>query len=108
MSFKYYWAKFFWGAFFFVLVAWKGSVFPSLASVNPLVVAGFSTILFPFSVKLVEDFALKYTEREFWVTGFFSETPAKTGLYAVFYLSCYLFSIPLGMVFLFYKYGKAS
>ncbi|PYA16273.1 colicin immunity protein, partial [Pseudomonas aeruginosa] len=26
----------------------------------------------------------------------------------VFYLSCYLFSIPLGMVFLFYKYGKAS
>ncbi|MFU6003354.1 colicin E1 family microcin immunity protein, partial [Pseudomonas aeruginosa] len=70
MSFKYYWAKFFWGAFFFVLVAWKGSVFPSLASVNPLVVAGLSTILFPFSVKLVEDFALKYTEREFWVTGF--------------------------------------
>ncbi|PXC09331.1 colicin immunity protein, partial [Pseudomonas aeruginosa] len=55
MSFKYYWAKFFWGAFFFALVAWKGSVFPSLASVDPLVVAGFSTILFPFSVRLVED-----------------------------------------------------
>ncbi|WP_425327351.1 colicin E1 family microcin immunity protein, partial [Pseudomonas aeruginosa] len=29
-------------------MAWKGSVFPSLASVNPLVVAGLSTILFPF------------------------------------------------------------
>ncbi|WP_428996425.1 colicin E1 family microcin immunity protein, partial [Pseudomonas aeruginosa] len=26
-------------------MAWKGSVFPSLASVNPLVVAGLSTIL---------------------------------------------------------------
>ncbi|MDF5883209.1 colicin E1 family microcin immunity protein [Pseudomonas aeruginosa] len=96
MSFKYYWAKFFWGAFFFVLVAWKGSVFPSLASVNPLVVAGFSTILFPFSVRLVEDFALKYTEKEFWVTGFFSETLQKQDCMQSFIWLVICFQFPWG------------
>ncbi|WP_410479995.1 colicin E1 family microcin immunity protein [Pseudomonas aeruginosa] len=69
--------------------------------------AGLSTILFPFSVKLVEDFALKYTEREFWVTGFSPKPLPKQVCMQSFICLVICFQFPWGW-FLFYKYGKAS
>ena len=61
---------------------------------------GLSAVLFPLAKRLIETLALKYITREFWTRFFFVETPAKNGLYALYHMACFIFSIPLGVLFI--------
>lgn len=66
--------------------------------IGMIFVFGLSALLFPFARYLTEVIALRYTTREFWMRGLFVETPAKNGLYAIYFLACYILSIPLGII----------
>ncbi|WP_410017171.1 colicin E1 family microcin immunity protein [Pseudomonas sp. 5P_3.1_Bac2] len=99
LSLKYYFQRFFWGALGFVLAAWNGSIFSHVLPVPPLIIDGFSALLFPCAIKFVENLALRFTSREFWNKGVLIDTPGKSGGYAIFYVFCYVFSIPLGMAY---------
>lgn len=61
---------------------------------------GLNALLFPFSKRGVESLVLRYTSRRFWTTGFFMESPAKNGAYALFYVLCFFFAIPFGVIYL--------
>ncbi|GLR10198.1 hypothetical protein COO59_05790 [Mixta theicola] len=59
-----------------------------------------SSLLFPFSKLTVETMALKFTTKDFWHRGLFKEDIGKNGLYAIFWVFCFYFAIPLSIVFL--------
>ncbi|CAI1546938.1 Colicin E1 (microcin) immunity protein [Serratia quinivorans] len=69
-------------------------------SIGMYLMFGLSAVLFPLAKCLIETLALKYTTREFWTRGLLVETPAKNGLYAMYHMVCFIFSIPLGIVYL--------
>lgn len=60
-----------------------------------------SAILFPFSRFLIEKTALRYTNKEFWETGFFKDGVPKTYLISMYNIMCFFISIPLGIACLF-------
>ncbi len=49
-----------------------------------LVIFFFNLLLFPFAKKRIERLVLKYSSRQCWTTGFYTETPMKSGVYAFF------------------------
>ena len=71
-----------------------------------LVSAVINGILFPYARMTVETIALKYTSKEFWHKGFFSDDIGKNGLVAMFWLFCYFFSLPLFILWFFVKEKK--
>ncbi|XKU41592.1 colicin E1 family microcin immunity protein [Pseudomonas [fluorescens] ATCC 17400] len=102
MEKSYYYNKLFWGVVCFSISTY---LWCFKSGVNGYLLYGYMllfcvcALLFPFSIKLVENIALTYTSKEFWTTGFFMESPAKNGAYAFFYMLCYVFSIPLSVVY---------
>ena len=64
--------------------------------------ASASLVLFPFSRKLIERCFLRFSTPEFWSRGLFIETPAKNGLFALFYFACMATAIPLGGAYFIY------
>lgn len=109
MSKKYYIYNFFGGLLCFIIhlmIYWDeiksgdGVVFLFIALIN--------TALFPFSKRLIENIALKYTKRDFWNRGFFMDTPGKMGGVALYYLFCFIFSIPFAIIFITYYYIKKA
>lgn len=103
MNKKYYLNNLVWGVIGFCVFGYIW-VFRSDLSGWPLMglvlAALLSALLFPLAKKAVEDVALTYTDKKFWTTGFFVETPGKNGLYALFYFSCFVLSIPLAIMFI--------
>lgn len=103
MNRRYYLNNVIWGVIGFCVFGYIW-IFRSDVSGWPLMglilAALLSAILFPLAKKAVEDVALAYTEKKFWSTGFFVESPGKNGLYALFYLSCFVLSVPLAIVFI--------
>lgn len=66
-----------------------------------LLIIGFIGMgIFPLAKFAVESFFLTFTTREFWHRGLFMDTPAKHGGVALFHLFCFIFSIPLSMIYL--------
>jgi len=61
-----------------------------------------SAFLFPFSRMIIEKTALRFTTREFWSTGLFTESPGKNGLYAIFYVVCTILAVPIFGIYLIY------
>ncbi|WP_222618805.1 colicin E1 immunity protein [Serratia sp. JUb9] len=65
-------------------------------------------LLMPFSKKMIEDIALRYTSEEFWNTGIFKDDIGKNGLYAMFYLLCFILAIPLGLIYILVSFSKKN
>ncbi|WP_420893556.1 hypothetical protein [Pseudomonas orientalis] len=51
---------------------------------------------------IIEKTALRFTTREFWTTGLFTESPGKNGLYAIFYVCCTILAVPIFGIYLIY------
>lgn len=103
MSKKYYIENLVWGVIGFCVFGYVwffGSDLSEGGRVGLIFASTLSALLFPFSKKYIEDLALSLTDEKFWKTGFFIETPGKNGLYALFYFFCFVFSIPLGVIFI--------
>ncbi|WP_312691694.1 colicin E1 family microcin immunity protein [Kosakonia sp.] len=103
MTAKYYCKNIFWGLFFLAGFAWAWSQdMQDRVSQYFFVLSLLSCPLYPFAKKGVETLALRFTTRAFWQRGYFTETPGKNGLYALYYGACFLFAIPLGLGYLLY------
>jgi len=101
MNKKYYLKNLPWGIFFLTIY-----IFSSWGRLHhgypELVLFILSAILFPFSKWIIGSLALKFTSKSFWYKGIFRETAGKNGLYALYYLFCFILSIPLGIISLIY------
>lgn len=110
MKIDYYLKNLMWGILFFGLSVynydWGSSVTIAPKLILHPIVSGINTLLFPFSKRLIENIALHYTTKEFWSRGLFMETSGKNGVYAVFYLFCFFFAIPLGLIYLIFSHFK--
>ncbi|WP_410017172.1 colicin E1 family microcin immunity protein [Pseudomonas sp. 5P_3.1_Bac2] len=82
-------------------------MFSHIAPIPPLIVDGLSALLFPFATKCLEDFALRLTRKELWGKGIFADTPGNSGVYALYYCFCYLFAIPLSLIYLLVAWVKS-
>ena len=91
------------GIFILFFTNWFGGK-AFIESTNPifLTLGVFSILLFPFSRMIIEKTALRFTTPEFWTTGFFTESPGKNGLYAIFYVACTILAIPIFAIYLIY------
>lgn len=67
-----------------------------------------NAFLYPVAKLVVERIALKFTEREFWYVGFFKDDIGKNGLYAIYWLFCFMFAIPLGIIYFLLNIKKAG
>jgi hypothetical protein len=72
-----------------------------------IVVSGINAFLFPFAKKLVENTAFRYSSKKFWGSGPLS-TAAANGGYALLYGFYFMFSIPLGLIFIISFYIKKN
>ncbi|EKK5446817.1 TPA: colicin transporter, partial [Escherichia coli] len=52
-------------------------------------------VLYPVAKWYIEDTALKFTRPDFWNSGFFTDTPGKMGLLAVYTGTVFILSLPL-------------
>ncbi|HHL2560734.1 TPA: colicin E1 family microcin immunity protein [Yersinia enterocolitica] len=103
MDKKYYIKNIFWGFLFFGAVYYQWNKDPENTKLTILLAtAFFSCFLYPLAKKAIEVVALKFTKKEFWHTGFFIETPAKNGLYVLYYGVCFTVAIPVGLIYLAY------
>ncbi|CNJ78119.1 Colicin E1 (microcin) immunity protein [Yersinia mollaretii] len=103
MSTKYYLRNLYWGVTGFCITVYFCYLGENKSAADItlyLTLAGISTILYPFSKRLTEKIALFYTKKEFWYRDYFSEDVGKNGLYAIYYIFCFIFSIPLGISYL--------
>ena len=103
MTKKYYLNNLVWGVIGFVLFGYIwifGSDSPVWRQGGIIFAALLSALFFPLAKKYVEDVTLTFTSKKFWMAGFFVETPGKNGLYALLYFFCFVFSIPLGLIFI--------
>lgn len=102
MDKKYYINNVGWGIFFLCVFLWQSNTWLESNLVMVWTLLIISTLLYPFSKKLIERIALLYTTKEFWCKGIFTETAGKSGLYAMYYFFCFIFSIPFGISYLIY------
>lgn len=90
MNKNYYVRNVFWGvAGSFILV------FDNLNNYVFLLLALVNAFLYPFAKMVIENIALEYTSRKFWEHDFFTNLVGGS-MQAIYYLFCYVFSIPLG------------
>lgn len=72
-------------------------------------IIGFSfvnTIFFPFAKRAVETVALKYSTIDDWTKGANVETPAKNGVYAIYYMVIFAVTIPVAIIYLIYFFPQ--
>lgn len=67
-----------------------------------------SGLLFPLSKLTIEKTALKFTDESFWNKGFFKEDIGKNGLRAIFWLFCFIFAMPISILYIFIYKGSAQ
>lgn len=103
MTQKYYLSNVHWGLIIFGIATYLLREDAHEVMIKFLIGIFFlSALLFPFAKKGVETFALKYTTHKSWTTGFYTETPAKNGIYAMFYMVIYAVTIPVAVIYLLY------
>lgn len=94
----------FFGAVAFIITAYSCVLNPhGERNVFILFFAVINSVLFPYAKITVEKIALKYTDKEFWHKGFFKDDVGKNGLVAIFWIFCYIFSLPLSILWFFIK-----
>ncbi|WP_158266165.1 colicin E1 family microcin immunity protein [Pseudomonas sp. R9.37] len=76
------------------------------ANLYYIFVAILSTLLFPLSRMITEKTALRFSTRNFWSTGLFTESPGKNGLYVLYYFFCLIIAIPAGGAYLLHIIKK--
>ncbi|AFJ55326.1 colicin immunity family protein [Pseudomonas fluorescens A506] len=105
MHIKYYFQNLIISAGIFILffTDWfGGEAFVERSNPTFLTLGICSTFLFPFSRMIIEKTALRFTTREFWTTGLFTESPGKNGLYAIFYVAGTILAIPIFCIYSIY------
>ncbi|HIC2035988.1 colicin E1 family microcin immunity protein [Enterobacter soli] len=103
MTLKYYLGNLCLGLVVFGIIAFGWHDEPQTTAMRTLMGLGLlSGLIFPFAKKAIERIALKYSTREQWTTGFYTETPMKNGLYAVYFLLIFVVAIPVGAIYLLY------
>lgn len=108
MDKKYYINNVGWGVFFLCVFLWQSNIWLESNITLAWVILTTSTLLYPFSKRLIERIALLCTTKKFWHKGFFSEDIGKNGLYAIYYTFCFIFSIPLGTLYIILLSVKKS
>ncbi|AEN65112.1 Colicin E1 (microcin) immunity protein [Enterobacter soli] len=103
MTLKYYLGNLCWGLVVFGIIAfgWHDELQTTTMKIF-MVLAMLSGLIFPFAKKAIERIALKYSTREQWTTGFYTETPMKNGLYAFYFMLIFVVAIPVGVIYLLY------
>ena len=99
------------GLFFGVLYITPSYILWRANAADPLIrLFAFSSIisafLFPLSKYAVEKSVLFFTSVDFWRRGFFTDTPAKSGLLVIYYGLCFAVAIPVGAAYLIYSFVK--
>ncbi|WP_423890100.1 colicin E1 family microcin immunity protein [Edwardsiella tarda] len=103
MNLRYYIRNICWGLFIALISLYQWTQNPiDTTNQYMLVFSIASAPLLPFSKKAIECFALKFTKESFWHKGFFSEDIGKNGLYAIYYLACFILAIPIGLPYSIY------
>lgn len=103
MTWSYYFKNIGWAIFFLALVIYDCNKNPENNKMQLLLAVSIpSSLLYPFCKIGVETLALKFTKKEFWHRGLFKDTSGKSGLYALYYLFCFIFAIPIGISFIIY------
>lgn len=106
MDVKFYFKNIVWGLIIVAIVFYDWDKNPEDKKNSlMLIFSFFSCILCPFSIKMVEMISLKFSKKEFWKKDFFTSSVGGS-LQAVFYLFCFVFAIPLGLLFAIYKSVK--
>lgn len=67
-----------------------------------------NTFFFPIAKMSVEKIALKFTTKDFWHRGILADDIGKNGIYAIYWLFCFIFAIPLSIISIFLKTKKAG
>ena len=57
---------------------------------------------YPFAKNAIENFALRFTTREFWNAGILADGVGKNSLLLFYYALCFALAIPLGLPRLIY------
>ncbi len=97
---KYYIQNMCWGWFYTSILfyyCWNDSFKYRLTF---LLLSIFGFIFYPVAKWITEYFFLKFTTPEFWKSGFFIDTPGKTGLLAIYGCSIFLLSLPIIIIFI--------
>ncbi|MGQ5716846.1 colicin E1 family microcin immunity protein [Enterobacter cloacae] len=103
MTLKYYLGNFYWGLVLFGIIAFVWHDEPQTTTMKTFLgLALLSGLIFPFAKRAIERIALKYSTTEQWTTGFYTETPMKNGLYAVYFMLIFVAAIPVGVIYLLY------
>ncbi|HHR6116721.1 hypothetical protein GKR59_15915 [Providencia alcalifaciens] len=105
---EYYLKNIGWGVFGCILFLWlcRGEPTQSYILISVFLIA--SALFYPFSKKAIELVALTFTGKNFWNTGIFANTALKSGIYAIYYMFCFIFSIPIGLIFIIFSLSKKS
>lgn len=98
MTIKYYAYNMFWGYFMAASILYlsHGDNEPRVIALQ--ILSSVSALLFPYSKFLMENIALKYTNKEFWETGFFKDGVPKTYLITLYVIFTFITAIPLGVI----------
>jgi uncharacterized membrane protein len=101
--YKYYLKNIHWGLIIFgIAVYLTRDDFNEAKTKIFLVISFFNCLLFPFAKRTTEMLALKYSTRESWSTGFYTETSMKNGVYAIYYMAVFIAAIPASVAYLLY------
>ncbi|EBP1405337.1 colicin transporter [Salmonella enterica subsp. enterica serovar Javiana] len=65
-----------------------------------------SAITFPFSIKIIQEMAIRFTRKEFWQKNFFTN-PVGRSFTAIFELFCFVISVPVVAIYLKFIFCKA-
>jgi len=98
MTWKYYLVSSIWGLTFlgFIIFIWSRDRENSI--LQWILIAGFfSCFLYPFAKNAIENFALRFTTREFWNAGILADGVGKNSLLLFYYALCFALAIPLGL-----------
>lgn len=99
MTIKYYLAKLCWGL---IAVAAFTNLWledSSSKSFFFFILSIVNALLYPFGMFAIKTIVLKFSTEEFWQKDFFT-SPIGGSLPAILYVFCFIFAIPLSIVFL--------
>jgi len=99
MTIKYYLAKLWWGL---IAVAVFGNTWLEDSSSKNFfffILSIVNTLLYPFGTFAIKTIALKFSTEEFWQKDFFTSSTGGS-LSVVLFIFCFIFAIPLSIVFL--------
>ncbi|WP_019105605.1 colicin E1 family microcin immunity protein [Pantoea ananatis] len=99
MSVVYYFKNLIFGVFCLFVVGWNWYLHPESEKLQVLfALAMISCLLYPVAKKTTECIALKFTNRSFWHKGLLKDDIGKNGLYAIYWVFCFVFAIPLSLM----------